>query len=342
MPIAGKALPSGPLRAACGGEYMTGEPAPHLSQRFWRYQNERFGLIGQGGLAAVFGLAACFYGAALDPRGALTPNLSEAMVAVLVTLILFFQLLSLEEHRDYQSDLTHHPRRAVARGLVSLAELRALCWWGAGLQALLLMLLHPPLLALLIAAWIWVALISVDFFFPEELARAPLVRMALRMGVAPWLALLGAGCGLFPQGGDFTPALATFMAMAFTNALILELARHTLAAPEERIGVASYSKLWGQQRAGLTLAGVIALGLFTTLGAYLGSGAPATISTGAGDQTAPVVILGPAILASFIAFMFAAAFAEKPTLKRSRAMFKATGASVLVNCLCVGVLPALR
>jgi 4-hydroxybenzoate polyprenyltransferase len=321
---------------------MTAEPAPHLSRRFWRYQQERFGLIGQGGLAAVFGLAACFYGAALDPRGGLTPNLSEAMVALLVTTILFFQLLTLEEHRDYHSDLAHHPRRAVARGLVSLAELRALCWWGAALQALLLLLLHPPLLALLIAAWIWIALIGVDFFYPEELARAPLLRLALRMGVAPWFALLGAGCGLFPKGGDFTPALATFMVMAFTNALILELARHTLAAPEERIGVDSYSKLWGQQRSGLTLAGAIALGLFATMGAYLGSGAPAAISTGAGGQSVPVVILAPAILASFIAFMFAAAFAEKPTLKRSRAMFKAAGASVLVNYLCVGILPALR
>ncbi|MFZ4069760.1 MAG: hypothetical protein ACOYJ6_06595 [Caulobacterales bacterium] len=321
---------------------MTAELAPHLSRRFWRYQQERFGLIGQGGLAAVFGLAACFYGAALDPRGGLTPILSEAMVALLVTTILFFQLLTLEEHRDYHSDLAHHPRRAVARGLVSLAELRALCWWGAALQALLLLLLHPPLLALLIAAWIWIALIGVDFFYPEELARAPLLRLALRMGVAPWFALLGAGCGLFPKGGDFTPALATFMVMAFTNALILDLARHTLAAPEERIGVDSYSKLWGQQRSGLTLAGAIALGLFATMGAYLGSGAPAAISNGAGGQSVPVVILAPAILASFIAFMFAAAFAEKPTLKRSRAMFKAAGASVLVHYLCVGILPALR
>jgi 4-hydroxybenzoate polyprenyltransferase len=321
---------------------MTAELAPHLSRRFWRYQQERFGLIGQGGLAAVFGLAACFYGAALDPRGGLTPILSEAMVALLVTTILFFQLLTLEEHRDYHSDLAHHPRRAVARGLVSLAELRALCWWGAALQALLLLLLHPPLLALLIAAWIWIALIGVDFFYPEELARAPLLRLALRMGVAPWFALLGAGCGWFPKGGDFTPALATFMVMAFTNALILDLARHTLAAPEERIGVDSYSKLWGQQRSGLTLAGAIALGLFATMGAYLGSGAPAAISNGAGGQSVPVVILAPAILASFIAFTFAAAFAEKPTLKRSRAMFKAAGASVLVHYLCVGILPALR
>ncbi len=321
---------------------MTAEPGPQLSQRFWRYQQERFGLIGQGGLAAVFGLAACFYGAAIDPRCGLTPILSEAMVALLVTTILFFQLLTLEEHRDYHSDLAHHPRRTVARGLVSLAELRALCWWGAALQALLLMLLHPPLLALLIAAWIWIALIGADFFYPEELARAPLLRLTLRMGVAPWFALLGAGCGLFPKGGNFTPALATFMVMAFTNALILELARHTLAAPEERIGVDSYSKLWGQQRSGLTLAGAIALGLFATMGAYLGSGAPAAISTGAGEQSVPVVILAPAILAGFIAFMFAAAFAEKPTLKRSRAMFKAAGASVLVNYLCVGILPALR
>jgi hypothetical protein len=321
---------------------MTAEPAPPLSRRFWRYQQERFGLIGQGGLAAVFGLAACFYGAVLDPRNGLTPNLSEAMVAMLVTVILFFQLLTLEEHRDYQSDLAHHPRRAVARGLVSLSELKALSGWGAALQALLLALLDPALLALLIAAWIWIALTAVDFFYPAELAHAPLLRLALRMGVAPWFALLGAGCGLFPQGGDFTPALATFMAMAFTNAMILELARHTLAAPEERIGVDSYSKLWGQQRAGLTLAGVIALGLFATMGAYLGSGAPAAIHTDAAGARLPMVILAPAILAGFIAFMFAAAFGEKPTLKRSRAMFKAAGASVLVNYLCVGILPALR
>lgn len=321
---------------------MTAGAAPPLSQRFWRYQAERFGLIGQGGLAVVFGLGACVYGAALDPRGGLGPNLSEAMVAVLVTVILFFQILTLEEHRDYQSDVIHHPRRAVARGLVSLAELRALCWWGAALQALLTALLHPPLLALLLLVWIWLALTAVEFFYPDELARQPLIRLALQMGIAPWIALYSAGCGLFPQGGDFTPALAAFMAMGFTNALSLELARHTLAAPEERIGVNSYSKLWGQQRAGLTLAGVVALGLFATMGAYLGSGAPATILTDAAGQRLPIMILAPAILTGFIAFMCAAAFAEKPNLKRSRAMFKAAGASVLVNYLCVGILPALR
>jgi 4-hydroxybenzoate polyprenyltransferase len=337
----GKACNQGAPARRTGGA-MTGEPASPLARRFWRYRAERFPLVGAGGLALLFGLAAVCYGAALDRQGGFAPNLSEAMCAMIVTAIAFFHLQVIDEHRDFESDRVHHPRRAVARGLVSLQELRSLSLWGAVLQGLLTILLHPPLLALLLIVWIWTAFIAVDFLEPEAMPHRPLLRLTLQMFAAPLIGLCAAGFGLFTQGGPMAPALLAFMAMTLTNAFSLELARKTLAAGEERLAVDTYSKAWGPKRAGLVLAGMIAIGLLTTLCAYLGAGAPAVVHSGIFAAQTPVIILAPAIIAGFIAFIAAIAFADRATLSRSRLMYKAVGATVLVNYLCVGVLPALR
>jgi 4-hydroxybenzoate polyprenyltransferase len=226
--------------------------AAALPRRLWTYQAERFPVFKHGLLILVFSGGEVLYGAQLRGDGLPWPALG---VAALVCFGLFLQLRIADEHKDFEDDLRFRPERPVQRGLIRLAELRMLATATAVVQAAATALFHPPLLLLLLAVWGWMALMTAEFFVPDWLKARSALYLLSHMLAMPLIALFAVACGARGLSLSIGWGLAAFLALAFLNGVVLEVARKTWAPADERPGVETYSRLWGPQRAAQLVAG---------------------------------------------------------------------------------------
>jgi 4-hydroxybenzoate polyprenyltransferase len=94
------------------------------------------------------------------------PRLDALSVAFATSLLFFLQLRVADEFKDFEEDSRFRPYRAVPRGLVTLREL---AWVGVGAAAIQLALalwLDPSIAWLLLLAWIYLAMMTREFFVP--------------------------------------------------------------------------------------------------------------------------------------------------------------------------------
>src|SRR6186997_1556169 len=92
--------------------------SPGLARRFWTYQKERFPLAAYAPLVAVFTFSAAAYSRVLrgDPGFI---SLDLYLLGVCTSLVFFFMLRVLDEHKDALTDALYRPELPVPRGLVS-------------------------------------------------------------------------------------------------------------------------------------------------------------------------------------------------------------------------------
>ncbi|HWE47185.1 MAG TPA: UbiA family prenyltransferase [Caulobacteraceae bacterium] len=221
-----------------------------LAPRLWTYQAERFPLVKHGGLILVFSGGEAVFGALV--RG-VAIDWAAVATAAIVCLTLFAQLRISDEHKDRWEDARWRPERPVPRGLVSLGELRAVAGAGALVQLAATLALDPRLLPVLAVVWGWMALMSVEFFAPRWLKARPVIYLVTHMAVMPLIALYAVACGARATV-LLSPSVGAFLAMAFLNGVVLEIARKSWALEDERPGVDTYSRLWGPRGAALAVA----------------------------------------------------------------------------------------
>ena len=226
--------------------------AAALPRRLWTYQAERFPVFKHGLLILVFSGGEVLYGAQLRGDGLHWPAVG---VAALVCFGLFLQLRIADEHKDFEDDRRFRPERPVQRGLIRLAELRLVATATAVVQVAATALFHPSLLLLLLAVWGWMALMTAEFFVPDWLKARPALYLLSHMLAMPLIALFAVACGARGLSLSIGWGLTAFLALAFLNGVVLELARKTWAPADERPGVETYSRLWGPQRAAQLVAG---------------------------------------------------------------------------------------
>lgn len=294
-----------------------------LAGRLWTYQAERFPLFKHGVLILVFSGGEAVFGALV--RG-VEPDWKAVAVAAAVCLLLFLQLRIADEHKDHADDSRWRPERPVPRGLVRLSELRLLAALSAIAQVAATAWLDVRLLPILLAVWAWMALMSVEFFVPGWLKARPITYMVSHMAVMPLIAFFAVACGA-RETVLVSPAVAAFLALAFLNGVVLEIARKSWAPGDEREGVETYSGLWGPRRAALVAAlaglgsGLLALWVQSTLAV----GWPIALS----------IVIGIAVLMG-AAWRYAGA----ATTKTSSQLETASGLFVLAIYLGVAWLPA--
>lgn len=218
-----------------------------LAGRLWIYQRERFPLVAHGLLVAV--LSAAALGFSSLARGAPLPSPALWISAFVTALGFFFQLRVYDEFKDAADDARARPYRPVPRGLVTLRELAWLAVGVAALQAALTIRLGLPLVGLLLAVWIYMALMGREFFAPAWLKARPLLYMLSHMVITPLIVLYLTACDWLAQGAPPPPGLAWFLALGFANGLVFELGRKIRAPADEEAGVETYSALWGLGRA---------------------------------------------------------------------------------------------
>ena len=233
--------------------------------RWYVYQRERFPLAGHGPLVAAFsGSAVCF---SFLLRGAAgMPSAAALLVAFVTSLLSFLQLRIADEFKDKEDDARYRPYRPVPRGLVSLREL---AWVGVGagvVQLLLALALDPSIAWLLVVTWLYLALMTREFFAPAWLKAHPIVYMASHMAIIPLIDLYATACDWWIAGAGQPPSgLYWFLIVSYLNGVVVEIGRKTRVPVDEEIGVETYSALWGTRRA---VMGWLAAIMLTAIAAW--------------------------------------------------------------------------
>jgi len=297
-----------------------------LLQRLWIYQAERFPLLKTAILLAVFTAASISVSAHLGGRT--LPPWPAFATAFFVTLIIFFQLRACDEVKDADDDRRFRPERPVPRGLVSLRLIVGIGIAGVPVAAAATALLTPMLLWPLALVWIWLAVMSMEFFAPEWLRARPFLYLVSHMAIMPLIDLFVTACEWLPRAGTPPAGLWLFLALSFVNGCVLEIGRKLYGRETERPGVETYSALLGPRRAALAWSACSIL-------AY-------SLLLGVGDAVAalvPVAIIGAAALAATLTC--AARYAARPDARMQAMVDAMAGLWVLVCYGAAGFAPLL-
>lgn len=224
-------------------------------QRGWRYQRERFPLLAHGPLIAVMAFGAAGYAhAAVE----MPLSLYRYLACWFGLLAFFFLLRVADEFKDYETDCAHRPYRAVPRGLVSLRALGLAALVALGVQILLIPVVGLYLLLPLILSWVWLGLMTREFFVSAWLEARPVLYLFSHMLIMPLL--------MFYALTHFGPVSAVqvwpMLALALGVGLCLELGRKIRRPQDEEAGVDTYSALWGPRRAALAWLAAVLFTLF--------------------------------------------------------------------------------
>lgn len=220
----------------------------NVLKRLSIYQAERFPLARTSLLVAVFSASSVTASAGLAGRG--LPSIATYLAAFVVTLCFFFQLRVLDEIKDADDDLEFRPERPIPRGLVSLKLIVGLGLATVPVTMAACAVIDPRLIVLLVLVWLWMALMTAEFFVPEFLKATPAVYTVSHMLVMPLIDLVVTGFEWMPHR-DSPTGLWVFLLMSFSNGCVLEIGRKLWAPSNEREGVETYSSLMGPKDAGL-------------------------------------------------------------------------------------------
>jgi len=298
-----------------------------MPNRWWIYQRERFPVLAHAPLIAAFSFSAISYSSMLRGPGVL-PALGAAMVAFFSALLSFLQLRLADEFKDFEEDSRYRPYRPVPRGLISLREL-GWVWFGSALLQLLMALWLKPALALwLVVVWIYLALMSKEFFVKRWLKSHPFTYMWTHMLIMPLIDFYTTACDWLVRGNRAPKGLLWFLLVSFFNGMVVEIGRKIRAPQDEESGVETYSVLWG--RAGAVtawLTAMLATAAFAWLAAErIGFGGPVLLLLGV------LIVSGAAIGAIFL---------REPKPKRGRWFEAMSGIWSLLMYLSLGAIPLL-
>ena len=181
------------------------------------------------------------------PTSAL-PSAAALLVAFVTSLLFFLQLRIADEFKDYEDDARYRPYRPVPRGLVTLRELalgrrrrarRSSSRWRSGCE--------PSHRLLLAIAWVYLALMTREFFVAALAEAHPVVYMASHMVIMPLIDLYATACDWWVAGlVSRRPGLFWFLIVSYLNGIVIEIGRKTRAPADEEHGVETYSALWGR------------------------------------------------------------------------------------------------
>jgi len=298
-----------------------------MSNRWWIYQRMRFPLLAHGPLIAVFSFSAVSFSSLLRGRVA-PPDPATVLVGFATALLFFLQLRIADEFKDYEEDSRYRPYRPVPRGLVTLRELKIIGFAGAAIQLGLSMWLKPSLAFLLVGVWLYMGLMSKEFFVRDWLKTRPFAYMWTHALIIPLIQLYVTACDWLAAGAAPPRGLIWFLAVGFFNGIAVEVGRKIRAPEDEEHGVETYSVLWGRRDAVLAWLGASAL---TAASALL-----AASPIGVGVSLAGLV----GVLLSAEAAI-AWCFLRQPTARSARLIESMSAVWTLLIYLGLGPLPLL-
>ncbi len=267
-----------------------------MFRRLWIYQRERFPLLAHGPLVAVFCLSVLLF-SALQTASTELPSQAQIVGAIVTALLLFFQLRVADEFKDHDDDVRFRPHRPVPRGLVSLRELAALAAGAAVVQFCIALSLDVGLVPLLGGVWLYLWLMTREFFAPAWLKRHPTAYLLSHMLIMPIIAFYISAFDWLCVGRTVPAGLGWLLSVSFFTGLGLELGRKIKAPPNERPGVETYSGLWGVPTSLAVWFGCVSAAAVAALAAlkFLGGG-PGLMLVAIGTPVVAAVCAAPLLL----------------------------------------------
>jgi 4-hydroxybenzoate polyprenyltransferase len=213
-----------------------------MTNRWWIYQKTRFPIFAHGPMVVIFCLSVMLFSSLQHGE---IPDLGRIAGAVISTLILFFQLRVADEFKDFDIDSEFRPHRPVPSGLITLPELAGLAWLGAAIQLYIAISTDIGLVPVLMLVWLYMGLMTKEFFVPEWLKRTPSVYLVSHMLVMPIIAFYISAFDWLCECREMPAGLGWLLLLSFCCGLVLELGRKIKSPAAEREGVETYSALWG-------------------------------------------------------------------------------------------------
>ena len=189
-----------------------GKTASSLLHRLWIYQRERIPLGRTALLLAVFSAASINISAQLAGRA--LPGWGSYAVAFAMALIFFFQLRACDEVKDAEDDRLYRPERPIPRGLVSLRLIVSLALAAVPVAAALTAVLDLRLLLPLTLVWLWMGLMTAEFFVPHWLKARPLLYVVSHMLIMPLIDLFITACEWLPATASPPAGLWLFLVLS--------------------------------------------------------------------------------------------------------------------------------
>lgn len=258
------------------------------------------------------------------------PRPASLVVAFVTSFVFFLQLRLADEFKDFEEDSRYRPYRPVPRGLVTLRELGAVFVLGGLLQLGAALWLRPLALAgLLLVVWLYLALMSREFFVRDWIKARPFTYMWTHMLILPLIDFYATACDWMPAGFAKPPAgVFWFLVVSFFNGIVIEIGRKLRAPTDEETGVQTYTALWGRNHA--VMAWLAAL-ILTALCAWQ---AARQIGLAAPVITLLAILL---IAGSLIGWRFV----QVPITKRACLFETFSGIWTLLMYLSLGAVPLL-
>ncbi len=245
--------------------------------RWGIYLAERFPLTSYGPMIVCFTLSSAFIGQAALGSGSVWIGL-RTVCAALLLLLIFFHFRVFDECKDDAEDARLRPERPIARGVITLAEVKRAGAMAIAGEILIAALLGPQA-AVAYALLLLFSLLMLKEFFVGPLLRPHLFSYAVPHTLsASVIALLvySVVCVRYPW--DAPPVVWLYALSCWPLFTLFEVARKSHAPDGERPGVPSYSSQWGPGGAALAclvltvvsvvpvLVGVESLGLQRSVG----------------------------------------------------------------------------
>jgi 4-hydroxybenzoate polyprenyltransferase len=296
-----------------------------MANRWWTYQRERFPILAHGPIIAAFSFSAvCF--SSLSRHEFSFPDIRTVLVAFGTAFLFFFQLRIADEFKDFDEDSRYRPYRPVPRGLVTLRELAVVFVLAAAIQLGLALWLDVSLLPLLLVTWVYLALMSKEFFVANWLKKRHILYMLSHMAIVPLVDFYATACDWRPRVEAPPPSLFWFVAVSYFNGLVIEMGRKIRGPQDEEEGVNTYSRLWGMHTASRVWLGAMAV-----------TAVLAGIAAWQIDFTVPVVAVVALLLLT--AGIIVRAFLRDPSTKHSKRIETFSGLWTLSLYLILGAVP---
>lgn len=296
------------------------------SKRWWIYQRERFPIVQNGIVVAVFSISTMLYSSIL--RNGSSPSLQSLVIGFLSTFLFFLLLRIADEFKDFEEDSRFRSYRAVPRGVVTLKHLGVLGVFIGLLQLGMAYWLSPKLIFWLVLAWGYLALMSKEFFVKEWLKAHPIIYLLSHMGMMPMIVMYIVACDWVTASDTIPSGLPWLLLASYGNGIVLEIGRKIRIPEDEEYGVETYSFLWGYKRATWIWVAVVFLTSFVVW--------MASVQVGTGQ-----IVMWCAGLNVLIVVWMAVTFLKSMTTKVAQAIEKVSGLLIILLYLSLGLVPLL-
>lgn len=247
-----------------------------LFKRLYRYQKERFPLLGHGLLVTAFSFSAISYSRICRSAEGFVAW-PTFLVGVFTTITLFLLVRIFDEHKDAEDDARYRKHLPVPRGLVTLRELRVVGAVVIFMQVVLNGVFFPKMLWLYGMVLVYLCLMGKEFFVAAWLKKNQFWYITSHMFIIPLIDSYASGLDWFLEGVPPPRGLLFFFAVSYMNGVVLEIGRKIKAPADESEGVLTYTYQLGTTKAPVLWLAVLFTTFLLVLGAadYAGYGSQA-------------------------------------------------------------------